>query len=1095
MENLDPIEIAFLVNESEVRKSTKKVRDEIKGIAVEAENVSARVDKQINNAFKGQATQINKGTAALANQKKQYDTLGYSMAQITRELPAFTFSAQTGLIAISNNIPILADEIGRLRVKNEALIAAGKKGTPVFRQVVKSFLSWNTVLSVGITLMTVFGPQIFAFFQELFKGTKIIDENKESIEALNKAYESNSYQKAVKSVVTVRAAFAGAGTDIDKKRAALTLYNKELGKVLGTANNYNAAEQLFRDKSDAYVKALLFRAAAAEAVNEASKELIRLTKEEDEIVEKIEAKRAATPYQGRTFKNVTKGLFDDKTALEKEAKDIETTYNRIINKLNGKADELSKSFNLSFEDNKNSKELGQQKKLLQQLAALDLEYARKKLSSDAQEVSALREKFNKIRKLVTDFNNDPKTKVGSKIDLTAFNQLENNAVKDLDYKHQTAALKTELDSRKALFKDFEEYKKEFGIAKAKEQFAALLKEYDNYGAVLAAKFEENKEAQTNYINSDNTPQSKRIAFLVAEAEAYKKTQEQSYSELLAELQTYEEKRTRLLTDYQENRKKLIARGDISAAEELKKRVDEEVADLDESYAKSTDEYKALIAGVSNLSDTAARAVIVNARKMVQALLAAGTISEETAREIISKIDALEAEVDGRTSKSLEGIANKINQIAGAFINLGQSLEAYNADLADTITTIGELGQVAGDAAGSLAAFAVGDIVGGISGAINAIAGLFSIGARSRESARQAQAEVVRLQQEIEAGERRLNELLRKRNLEKAKEVELTLKGLAAQRKALALAKEQLALEEKTLFQQLQNEQYIASSKTKKYGGFLGIGRKTKVVNEYADLLGLTFEEIEALYEKGQLTERASELFEQLRKLREEGKDINKLLSDLEQQAQEIFTGTTANAIADSIIEGLKSGKDSFEDFAGDIEKLLQNSILNAIKYNVLEKPIQDLYEKFAQFAESEGELTEQEANAIRAQYQAQVQKALDQYEQLSGLLDEDLLNGDQAATGLQGAIRRELTEETASELTGLFRGQFDITKRHYDIAQRHYETEQKHLESTLDIMGISAAIESNTANTVTELKLAVTELKLLNKNKKSQSGRDLGLGG
>ena len=77
-------------------------------------------------------------------------------------------------------------------------------------------------------------------------------------------------------------------------------------------------------------------------------------------------------------------------------------------------------------------------------------------------------------------------------------------------------------------------------------------------------------------------------------------------------------------------------------------------------------------------------------------------------------------------------------------------------------------------------------------------------------------------------------------------------------------------------------------------------------------------------------------------------------------------------------------------------------------------------------------------------------------------------NGTNAQRGLSGAIRRELTEETAGELAGLFRGQFDVTKRLYQVA--------------VDQLAVQLKIEVNTYVTSQELKLAVTELQKISKN-------------
>ncbi|WP_340112613.1 hypothetical protein [Maribellus mangrovi] len=93
---------------------------------------------------------------------KGMNQLGYSVQQVARELPSLYISPQMFFLAISNNLPILQDQLRRTRLENEALKASGQSTVPVWRQVAKSIFSWQTALIAGITLLTVFGKDIFA---------------------------------------------------------------------------------------------------------------------------------------------------------------------------------------------------------------------------------------------------------------------------------------------------------------------------------------------------------------------------------------------------------------------------------------------------------------------------------------------------------------------------------------------------------------------------------------------------------------------------------------------------------------------------------------------------------------------------------------------------------------------------------------------------------------------------------------------------------------------------------------------------------------------------------------------------------------------
>lgn len=102
--------------------------------------------------MKSLTTEINSQGAPIQQQKAQWNGLGNSIAQIGREIPAFTYSAQTGFMAVSNNIPILVDEINRLRVTNAAAAASGAATIPIWKAVEQLFFL-GTAITLIITLL------------------------------------------------------------------------------------------------------------------------------------------------------------------------------------------------------------------------------------------------------------------------------------------------------------------------------------------------------------------------------------------------------------------------------------------------------------------------------------------------------------------------------------------------------------------------------------------------------------------------------------------------------------------------------------------------------------------------------------------------------------------------------------------------------------------------------------------------------------------------------------------------------------------------------------------------------------------------------
>lgn len=107
--------------------------------------------------------------------QRTYNGLAMSIQQVARELPSLAMGPQMFFLAISNNLPILSDQIAVARKEYQALVQAGQKATPVWRQVLSSILSWQTALVVGITLLVTYGKEISQWVGTLFKGKQALD--------------------------------------------------------------------------------------------------------------------------------------------------------------------------------------------------------------------------------------------------------------------------------------------------------------------------------------------------------------------------------------------------------------------------------------------------------------------------------------------------------------------------------------------------------------------------------------------------------------------------------------------------------------------------------------------------------------------------------------------------------------------------------------------------------------------------------------------------------------------------------------------------------------------------------------------------------
>lgn len=155
---------------SELAKKYGEHSTEALKSAAQAANLAVKIEQVRNKS-------VDLGGAIGHAARTGFNPLSNSINQLSRELPAFTYSAQTGMMAISNNIPALFDAVKGINAMNAAAKAAGQPVQSVFTQIAGALFSWNTVLSVGVTLVTVYGKEIGEMVNNLFSAKKATDEN------------------------------------------------------------------------------------------------------------------------------------------------------------------------------------------------------------------------------------------------------------------------------------------------------------------------------------------------------------------------------------------------------------------------------------------------------------------------------------------------------------------------------------------------------------------------------------------------------------------------------------------------------------------------------------------------------------------------------------------------------------------------------------------------------------------------------------------------------------------------------------------------------------------------------------------------------
>ena len=123
----------------------------------------------------------------VGNYASGFNGLNNSVNQLTREMPAFANSMQTGFMAISNNLPIFFDELTKINKANEELIANGQPTVSAIEQLGSAIFSVGSILSIGVTLLTLYGKELVEFVVQIFEGEKALKSITEANDAYNKS--------------------------------------------------------------------------------------------------------------------------------------------------------------------------------------------------------------------------------------------------------------------------------------------------------------------------------------------------------------------------------------------------------------------------------------------------------------------------------------------------------------------------------------------------------------------------------------------------------------------------------------------------------------------------------------------------------------------------------------------------------------------------------------------------------------------------------------------------------------------------------------------------------------------------------------------
>lgn len=130
----------------------------------------------LNNKLKEIDAQFGNYQRNVGNYASSWNGLNVQTHQLLRELPSLTVSFNQFFLAISNNLPMFADELKRASEEFKRMKAEGLTAIPVWKQLLGSIFSWQAALVIGITLLAAYGLEIAKWVGSLFKAEKAVNE-------------------------------------------------------------------------------------------------------------------------------------------------------------------------------------------------------------------------------------------------------------------------------------------------------------------------------------------------------------------------------------------------------------------------------------------------------------------------------------------------------------------------------------------------------------------------------------------------------------------------------------------------------------------------------------------------------------------------------------------------------------------------------------------------------------------------------------------------------------------------------------------------------------------------------------------------------
>lgn len=403
----------------------------------------------------------------VGNYASGWNGLSFSIQQVARELPALAISPQTFFLAISNNLPILADQLALTRQRVKELKAEGQSFTPVWKQVIKSIISWQTLLVAGITVLTLYGKEITEWVGSLFKGKQAFDAAKQAAEqfhatmtegaisaqaeitkldllyraATNVAKPYNERKKAVERLQEIYPAYFGNMSEEQVMVGnAISAYNNLRDAIIEAAQA-RAAQEVITEKA----KVIKYIESTGDAYKNYANALKEYDKAYEEYLERNKTIGTSTGHErivsARAYAQSTSGIRKYRKEFVSELEKLGDEGKRIWDQIEDKFDGDVNAFIEGINESVNTLTPAVEKLLTSSTVEeknAEAEAARLKAEQDAQKAASQQEKnLNDLGKALQKLRDDA---LQAEIDSMKDGTEKRVAQIELDYQRRAEAI-------------------------------------------------------------------------------------------------------------------------------------------------------------------------------------------------------------------------------------------------------------------------------------------------------------------------------------------------------------------------------------------------------------------------------------------------------------------------------------------------------------------------------------------------------------------------------------------------------------------------------------------------------------------------------